>query len=37
MVVLFHQTWLFAASKKLSGLNLVPDGLIRPQGIKLAD
>jgi peptide/nickel transport system substrate-binding protein len=37
MVVLLHQTWLFAASKKLSGLNLVPDGLIRPQGIKLAD
>jgi peptide/nickel transport system substrate-binding protein len=37
MVILFHQTWLFAASKKLSGFNLVPDGLIRPQGIRLAD
>lgn len=35
MAVLFHQTWLFAASKKLSGFNLVPDGLIRPQGIRL--
>lgn len=37
MAVLFHQTWLFAASRKLSGFNLVPDGLIRPQGMKLAD
>lgn len=35
MMVLYHQTWLFAASTKLSGFTPVPDGLIRPQGIKL--
>jgi len=35
MAVLFHQTWLFAATKKLSGFSMVPDGLIRPQRIKL--
>ena len=37
MMVLFHQTWLFAASTKVSGFTPVPDGLIRPQGIKLAN
>ncbi len=36
MMVLFHQTWLFASSTKLSGFKPVPDGLIRPQGIRLA-
>lgn len=35
MMILFHQTWLFAASTKVTGFTPVPDGLIRPQGIKL--
>ena len=35
-LVLFHMTWLFAASDKLHGFVATPDGLIRPQGIELA-
>ena len=37
MMVLYHQTWRFAGSSKLTGFTLVPDGLIRPQGIRIAD
>jgi peptide/nickel transport system substrate-binding protein len=34
-MVLYHQNWLFATSDKVSGFTPVPDGLIRPQGMKL--
>jgi len=33
--VLFHMTWLFAASDALHGFIATPDGLIRPQGLNL--
>ena len=36
-MVMYHHNWLFAHSTKLSGFAPVPDGLIRPQGIKVAD
>lgn len=35
LVFLFHMTWLYAHSDKLSGFTPVPDGLIRPQGLRL--
>ena len=35
-IVLYHQRWLFGLSDKVSGFAPVPDGLIRPQGISLA-
>jgi len=34
IVYLFHRHWLWAYSSKLSGLRLVPDGLVRVQGLK---
>ncbi len=34
-IVLFHMSWLFAASPKLQGFVATPDGLIRPQGLRL--
>jgi len=34
-IVLFHMTWLFAASDALHGFIATPDGLIRPQGLSL--
>jgi len=34
-IVLFHMTWLFAASDALHGFVAIPDGLIRPQGLSL--
>ena len=37
MMVLYHQTWLFAHSDKVIGFRPVPDGLIRPQGIALKE
>ena len=37
MMVLYHQTWLFAQSDKVSGFRLLPDGLIRPQGISVKE
>lgn len=37
MMVLYHQTWLFAHSDKVTGFHPVPDGLIRPQGIALKE
>ena len=37
MMVLYHQTWLFAHSDKVSGFRPVPDGLVRPQGITLKE
>ncbi len=36
-MVLYHHNWLFAHSAKLTGFTPVPDGLIRPQGIRIAD
>ena len=36
-IVLYHQNWLFAATDKLSGFKVVPDGLIRPQGLQLKE
>ncbi len=35
MIVMYHQTWLFGATGRLSGFTPVPDGLIRPQGIQI--
>jgi peptide/nickel transport system substrate-binding protein len=35
IVYLWHQKWLYAAAAKLAGFEPYPDGLIRPQGIKL--
>ena len=35
LIFLFHMTWLYAHSDKLSGFTPVPDGLIRPQGLRL--
>ena len=36
-IVMYHQTWLFGATTKLTGFAPVPDGLIRPQGIMLGN
>lgn len=36
-MVLYHHNWLFAHSARLTGFTPVPDGLIRPQGIRIAD
>ena len=35
MIVMYHQTWLFGTSERVSGFTPVPDGLIRPQGIQV--
>lgn len=35
-IILYHVKWLWGASDKLSGFIPTPDGMIRPQGIKLA-
>ncbi len=35
MLFLFHMSWLYAMTNKLSGFSAVPDGLIRPQGLTL--
>ena len=35
-LVLYHVKWLWAVSDKLSGFTPTPDGMIRPQGIRLA-
>ena len=32
---LYHVKWLWAASARLDGFAPVPDGLIRPQDIRL--
>ncbi len=36
-MVMYHHNWLFAHSAKLSGFTPVPDGLIRPHGIKVVE
>ena len=35
IIYLYHRHWLWAYNKKLSGFRTVPDGLIRPQGMKM--
>jgi peptide/nickel transport system substrate-binding protein len=35
-IVLYHVKWLWAVNDKLSGFVPTPDGMIRPQGIRLA-
>jgi len=35
LIYLWHPQWLFAMSTKLSGFVPYPDGLIRPQGMKM--
>ena len=35
IIYLWHRKWLYAMNAKLSGFEPYPDGLIRPQGIKL--
>jgi peptide/nickel transport system substrate-binding protein len=35
-IVLYHVKWLWALSDKVSGFTPTPDGMIRPQGIRLA-
>jgi peptide/nickel transport system substrate-binding protein len=34
-IYLYHPKGLFASTSKLSGYEAYPDGLIRPQGLKL--
>jgi peptide/nickel transport system substrate-binding protein len=35
IIYLYHRHWLWAYNKKLTGMRTVPDGLIRPQGLKM--
>ena len=35
MIYLWHNKWLWASTIKLTGLSIYPDGLIRPQGLRL--
>src|ERR1700722_9461050 len=35
LIYLWHPLWLFATSTKISGFVPYPDGLIRPQGMKM--
>ncbi|HEX3883914.1 MAG TPA: ABC transporter substrate-binding protein [Stellaceae bacterium] len=35
IIYLWHPKWLYAATTKLQGFTPYPDGLIRPQGVKL--
>lgn len=34
IVYLYHRHWLWAQTKKISGMRLIPDGLLRVQGLK---
>lgn len=34
IVYLFHRHWLWVQTKKISGMRLIPDGLLRVQGLK---
>jgi peptide/nickel transport system substrate-binding protein len=36
MLVLYHYTWIWGHSERLSGFVPHPDGLIRPQGLRLS-
>jgi peptide/nickel transport system substrate-binding protein len=35
MLYLYHRRWIYAYNKKLTGFTPYPDGLIRPQGLRL--
>lgn len=35
IIYLYHRKWLYAMTKKLAGFAPYPDGLIRPQGLKM--
>jgi peptide/nickel transport system substrate-binding protein len=35
IIYLWHQKWFYAMNTKLSGFEPYPDGLIRPQGLKM--
>ncbi len=35
MIVMYHQTWLFGTSDRVTGFAPVPDGLVRPQGMQI--
>ena len=35
IIYLYHGKWLYASSARLSGFTPYPDGLIRPQGLRL--
>jgi len=35
IIYLYHPKWLYATTARLSGFTPYPDGLIRPQGLKL--
>ena len=35
IIYLWHAKWLYAMNAKLAGFAPYPDGLIRPQGIKM--
>ncbi|HEV7413926.1 MAG TPA: ABC transporter substrate-binding protein [Casimicrobiaceae bacterium] len=35
VVYLFHRHWLWAHTVKLSGLRMIPDGLVRVQGLRM--
>ena len=34
-IFLYHLKWLWAASERVEGFSPVPDGLVRPQGIRV--
>jgi len=35
IIYLYHRNWLYASTKKLSGMRPIPDGLVRVQGLKM--
>jgi peptide/nickel transport system substrate-binding protein len=35
LIYLWHQKWLYAMNAKLAGFTPYPDGLIRPQGLRM--
>jgi len=35
IIYLYHRKWLWAFTNKLTGFDPLPDGLIRPQGLRL--
>ncbi|MCC6377382.1 MAG: ABC transporter substrate-binding protein [Burkholderiales bacterium] len=34
IIYIYHRHWLWAYTNKLTGLRAIPDGLVRPQGLK---
>ena len=36
IIYLYHRNWLWAYTPRLSGVRNVPDGLLRPTGLKMA-